>query len=741
MAVDGSIRIDTQIDSTNATKGISKIGASIKKLGVAVGAAFAVKQLVNFGKQAIQVASDLQEVQNVVDVAFGDMSYKAEAFAKTALESFGMSELTAKQTSSTFMAMSKSMGLSSDAASDMAISVAGLVGDVASFYNISQDLAAIKLKSIWTGETETLKDLGVVMTEANLKAYALELGITKSLDSMTQAEKVQLRYKYVMEQLSIAQGDFARTSDSWANRTRVLQEQFKSLLGILGKLLIQGLNPVLEVVSKIVDRMIVFAQALSEVFLVSEATDDVSASAESATAAEQELAEAITETSEAIDGGLASFDELNTLQDGLGDAEIDFGLDLGTDDSAITIGEGSDVSPDVKNAVQTIKEQVLPILDSLKNLARSIGDVLISVWNNAIKPVLPVITETIIPALTDLYNAISELIEYLMPYIDIIASAVGDALGSIIEALGGVIDFITGVFSGDLDTALGGIESAFGGLFDAVSSLFEGGLNALSNLLSEWGIDVDFQYLMDGFRDSIEGFKSALGGLMDFIKGVFTGDWETAWNGIKDFFSGIWDGIKGIFVGMWETFDNMLEESGFKDKWNSFWNNVGDVFKNVWNSIKNFFQNIWNSIIDVGKTAINALASAFETGLNGIIWFINKITSGLSKAWTWAGVPAIPSIPSVSIPRLANGAVIQPNNEFLAILGDQRSGVNIETPLSTMVEAFKQALSEGSGSGQSGTPTRVSLVLDGRVLGEVMLPYSTAAQRNRGTSFVTVEAR
>lgn len=141
--------------------------------------------------------------------------------------------------------------------------------------------------------------------------------------------------------------------------------------------------------------------------------------------------------------------------------------------------------------------------------------------------------------------------------------------------------------------------------------------------------------------------------------------------------------------------------------------------------------------MDIGKTAINGLASAFEKGLNGIIWFINKITSGLSEAWTWAGIPAIPAIPEVSIPRLANGAVIQPNNEFLAILGDQRSGVNIETPLATMVEAFKQALSESGITTSNNSPVKATITLDGRVLGELMLPYYNAAQRNRGTSFVT----
>ena len=178
MAVDGSLNFDTRIDTTGFDKGTKAISnglgslkSSLTKLGTAVAAAFSVRTIFNFGKQAIETASDVQEVQNVVDTAFGDMAYKAEQFAETAIEQFGMSELSAKKTASTFMAMSAGMGMAADAASDMAIAAAGLTGDVASFFNISQEEAATKLKSIWTGETETLKDLGIVMTQANLNAY------------------------------------------------------------------------------------------------------------------------------------------------------------------------------------------------------------------------------------------------------------------------------------------------------------------------------------------------------------------------------------------------------------------------------------------------------------------------------------------------------------------------------------------------------------------------------------------
>lgn len=193
----------TQVNAfnKNVSKSTKAMSSSFNALGGVLAKIFTTGAVIKFGKDAINMASDLVEVQNVVDVAFGEMSYKAEEFSKIAIKQFGMSELTAKRTSSTFMAMAKSMGLGMESASNMAIEVAKLSGDVASFYNMSVDDASTKLKSIFTGETETLKSIGVVMTEVNLKQFALTQGITKNYNEMTQAEKVSLRYKYVMNAL------------------------------------------------------------------------------------------------------------------------------------------------------------------------------------------------------------------------------------------------------------------------------------------------------------------------------------------------------------------------------------------------------------------------------------------------------------------------------------------------------------------------------------------------------------
>lgn len=237
------------------------LGTIVKRIGFLVGSAFAVGKLIQFGKESIELGSDLAEVQNVVDVTFTTMSDKVNEFAKNAMTSAGLSETMAKRYVGTFGAMSKSFGFSEAQAYDMSTALTQLTGDVASFYNISQDLAYIKLKSVFTGETETLKDLGVVMTQSALDQYALANGYGKTTSAMTEQEKVALRLAFVQKQLSAASGDFIRTSDSWANQVRVMQLQLQSLKATVGQGLINIFAPVLKVINVLLGKLATLANA------------------------------------------------------------------------------------------------------------------------------------------------------------------------------------------------------------------------------------------------------------------------------------------------------------------------------------------------------------------------------------------------------------------------------------------------------------------------------------------------
>ena len=257
----GQIGLDLVVNKNQFESQMVGITGMAKKAGAALAAAFGVKKLVDFGKQCLELGSDLAEVQNVVDVTFPKMTAQVDEFARSAAQSFGLSETMAKQYTGTFGAMAKAFGFTERQAYDMGSTLTGLAGDVAAFYNISQDEACTKLKSVFTGETESLKDLGVVMTQTALDSYAMANGFGKTTSAMSEAEKVALRYQFVQDKLSAAQGDFARTSGSWANQCRILSLQMQSLMATIGQGLINLFTPIIRVINTVIGKLTTLANA------------------------------------------------------------------------------------------------------------------------------------------------------------------------------------------------------------------------------------------------------------------------------------------------------------------------------------------------------------------------------------------------------------------------------------------------------------------------------------------------
>ena len=223
----GSASYGTQM--RQATQSTNNFKASIAATMSTLAKLLSAGLIAKFAKECVNAASDLQEVANVTNVTFGAMAETVNQWAKTQAASFGLSETAAKRYVGSFGTMAKQFGMTTEQAANMGIALTKLTGDVASFYNLDNATAYTKLKSVFTGETESLKELGVVMTEAQLNAYALEKGINKQVKSMTEGEKVLLRYSFVTDKLSHAQGDFARTSDGWANSVRTFQLQLENL--------------------------------------------------------------------------------------------------------------------------------------------------------------------------------------------------------------------------------------------------------------------------------------------------------------------------------------------------------------------------------------------------------------------------------------------------------------------------------------------------------------------------------
>ncbi|WP_304405591.1 hypothetical protein, partial [Turicimonas muris] len=237
------------------SSGIQTAASGLGQLAKAAAGVATVGGIANLGKQAIELGSDITEVENVVDTAFGAMADKAYKFAETATEKFGLSELAAKNYAGTMMSMLRSSNIAQKEATNMSVNLAGLAGDIASFYNIETDVAFAKLRSGMSGQTAAMKQLGINMNIANLEAYALAHGITKEYKEMTIAEQTALRYNYIMDKSRHIQGDFARTAGTWANQMRLLKLSLQSVAAIIGQGLIAALLPAIKLLNKFMAKL------------------------------------------------------------------------------------------------------------------------------------------------------------------------------------------------------------------------------------------------------------------------------------------------------------------------------------------------------------------------------------------------------------------------------------------------------------------------------------------------------
>lgn len=838
-AADGSIIIDVRANTQQATSALTKLA----KLAAT---AFAVDKIIDFSKQAIQLGSDVAEVQNVVDVAFGDMSSAVDEFAQNAITNFGMSELAAKRTASTYMAMARNMGLSQAEAAEMSLTLTGLTGDVESFYNISQELADIKLKSVFTGETETLKDLGIVMTQANLEAFALSQGITKSISAMSQAELVTLRYNFVLDQLSLASGDFIRTQDSWANQTRILSMQWEQFMSIVGQALIQVLLPVVQTLNRIVSALIdmanafnaaitaIFGGANTEITQTQDNVGGVSSGIGDAVDNQNALTDATKETNKAQKKSIASFDEINKLTGnsasgsggGTGGA-AGGGLAAGT--APIEIATSGEVDPSSSKLLaffEQLKEAIQPTIDAIGRLwdqlkivgsfagdalvdfyesflvpvgswimgeglprfidavanglaqinwgrinqalselwaalapfAKNVGEGLLWLWENVLVPfgtwtgnnLVPLFIEGIAASLSifnEIWEAVKPGIEWLWQnFLQPIAEWTGGVIVSVLESIVGALKSFSEWCAENQETIsnIATVIASFAAAWAIVNvaSLIQGIVTALVTFITTGGLattvatalgvainlltsPITLVTLAIGAIIAViallithwDEVKAAATTACEAIKSAFTGALEAikgAWENAVEFFSGLWETVKGIFKGAMDFISNT-----FVSAWN-----------NAWNGVQRTFTAVWNGIVSALETAVNFIID----GINWIISGLNQISFSFPSWVPSVGGKTfginIPLLDSVKLPRLAQGAVIPPNREFLAVLGDQKQGTNIEAPLSTIEKALENVMNRRGYSG--GQVIENVLTLDG----EVIYRNQKKTSRQHGISLV-----
>lgn len=616
--------------------GFSDCGSIIKKAGAALAGAFAVKKIVDFGKSCLDLGSDLTEVQNVVDVTFPNMSAQVDKFAQSALKASGLSETMAKQYTGTFGAMAKAFGFNEKQAYDMGTALTSLTADVASFYNLSQDEAYTKLKSVFTGETESLKDLGAVMTQTALDSYALANGYGKTTSQMTEAEKVSLRYAFVQQQLSAASGDFARTSGSWANQVRVLSLQIDSLKASIGQGLINLFTPIIQAVNTLLGKLVTLANAFKaftelitgnknsgsggsgQIAAAGVAASDASTGLQDATNAANDTTSAVKKTGNAAQKAakqmrsLMGFDKIQKLSDssdtssgntGSGNASPSTGnsnsLGSAVDFGSLATGEDAVSKLDKKwqKAFQNMQKAVEPTTKALKNLY---DNGLARLGNFSWK------------ALRDFYN------HFLTP---VGKWTLGNGLPRFIDALN----------EGLMNVNFGKINKALANLWDSLAkftvNVGDGLLWIWENILvplGTWTANEVVPRFLDTLRLAIDAVDSVLTAL----KPLFQWFWDSVLQPLAQ-----WTG--GIFLTVWDCINEALKT--FSD-WCA---NNPETIQSIAVIIGSFFA-AWK-IADFVQQAAGFITTAFNiiTSVKSVAGAFSLVKTGISAVTTALGGPLV----------------------------------------------------------------------------------------------------
>lgn len=651
---------------TGIQGGIANLTNSFSGLKRVAMSALSLTALIKLSKEMLNLSSDLVEVQNVVDTVFGNMANDINVFAKSALKSFGLTELQAKNYASTVGAIVKASGVGTDATLEMAEGLTKLTGDVASFYNLDHDTAFEKLRSGITGETEPLKSLGVVMTETNLEAYRLAQGITTSYREMSQAEKTALRYNYILDTLSDSQGDFNKTQGSWSNQVRILVGQIQQLGAILGGFLQKVLYPILTVINQILGMAISGASALAKLFgfdmesvQLSQgasgggagvdlgdsgagAMEDLADSTDDATAAQKKL-------NKEQKKGLANIHELNVLQS----------KDTSSSSSGGATGAGGGALSGFDFELSKYKDIAsgeTPIDTLFKNLEnavknndwRGVGSLLAAELNDVMAKIdlaqyIPNV-ESGAFALAEILNGFTQNLHF-----DEIGRIVGEGANVITAAFNSFFDQFDFVSLGQQ------IAVGFNSLFDTVDFESLGQFlinkwNALFQTLAGFVTEFDWASL---------GLKLAQG-----INSIFD-NFDLASFSIS---------VYGMINGVVETIGTAILNVNWTDIGSKFANSFSTIFSNIdygailttiikgiegillaistffaeidWTSISENLKNGFNTAINVlGDVDFSTILTNLSTGLTNLFNSISELIKGID--WIQLGVDLYEGIKTV----------------------------------------------------------------------------------------------
>ena len=708
--------------ATNCKSTLKNIGETAGKVATGAGKVSSAMMPATIAIGGLSIAagnlgSDLLESLNKVEVACGEGAEEVIKFSETTLDSFGIAKGSALDMVAQFSDMGTGMGIGTEAANSMSMSLVGLAGDLASFKNVRIDVAKTALNGIYTGETESLKQLGIVMTEANLQEYAHAQGINKKINEMNQAEKVQLRYNYVLDKTKNAQGDFANTSDGAANSMRVASEAIKEAGASIGVMLAPMIAKAAQYLGDLVKKFTDLDDRTKKVILVILGV----------IAAIAPLAKLIQGVSIVIGGATAAISTVT------GAIRIYTGATTTGTIASKALAAAMKFNTGPIGIVITIITVLVGAFIYLWNTSDEFRAFWINLWEK-IKEVTGVVVDAIIIFFKEtIPNAIESLKDFIMGIPEFVRGIFENIKTTIENILNSVSDFISNVwnsikeiFSSALDTILNFVNEKFGWLIQAINTIFEGikmyfqgwwefiknvFLGALLLIIdlvtgNFTKLKEDASNILNNLKESLnmiwEGIKIIFQGALDIIAGYIKMVWDsivnistTIWNGIKDFFVGLWTSIKETARQAWDGFKNTIVNICL---------NIRDIVVSIWNGILDFFRNLPETLYNLGSTIFSNLRNGITSILstlgivisNGFESAISFITNLPSQAYTW-GVDFIDGLVSgiKSMIGKVQDAVVGVGNKIRSFLHFTVPDEGPLTDYETWMPDFMEGLAKG----------------------------------------------
>lgn len=760
----------------------SRFGISLKNIKTAAVVA-GIRMIRQEISKAITESNSYQEDLNLFTASMGQYAKEAKEYAENVGEIMGIDPAKWMRNQGVFNTLLSGFGSVADRSYLMSKNLTQLGYDISSFFNISVEDAMQKLQSGISGELEPLRRLGYDLSQAKLEQTALTLGIEKSVSAMTQAEKAELRYYAIMTQVTTAQGDMARSLEAPANQLRIFQAQLTQASRAIGNIFIPILQKILPIAIAVLRIVRKLADAIAKLFHFKLTEIDYSGVGNLASGAEDAAAgfDDATSAAKELKKSVMGFDELNILNGNTAS---------GSGSAGVSGGSGFDFELPEYGFLNDVSKQADEVTQKLKNalpwiLAIGAG---LAAWK--LGPKLGLDLQKTIGLAVGIFGALT-LVQNIL---DSIVNGVTEenmtgmifgmtlAVTGLYVALGPVAGGITAIVSGlaVLAVAFSDAEKSgwnFQNQMLAVAGILTAGVG-IGILIGSWiplliamiaSLLLSITTSTGHGQELINGVKETLQGFIDFFAGIFTGDTERTAKGIEKIFSGlkgiigsVIDGIRDWLNGLLDWIDKKTNGklkpliTGIKAIVTAVFGNikqtVGNVideiktifsglikfisgvfsgdFDKAWEGIKDIFKGIWNTIIDLLNGAINIIIK----GLNWLIKQMNKISFDVPSWVPFVGGKSIGvNISYISenvLPRLAKGAVIPANDEFLAVLGDQTHGNNIEAPEGLIRKIVRE---ESGGSGE----VHVTIVLDsvtGKKLFETVVRENNAVVRATGAS-------